>query len=882
MAITVSLDSLGTSYRIPERGEVDFGGQTTSYLRDLAGVINALAPGALTGTGINVKDYGATGDGVTDDTAAIATARAVLELEGTSGGTLYFPAGVYKVTSVMQFGVSVAQGNVRLAGDGAGVSRIVQSGVFGSALIQFSDCPNWQVTDLELNGAAGVGASDLLLVDDSSYGAAARVYFASARRYGVSFTGTTAGCILLNCRFSGSATGNVYSTNEGIITTSIDGFWTQDQLTTRLALSSGTSAGLSASATARIRALSGELQGSQNGRSYRRFWWDRDVTEFGVVADGSTDDTAALQAALDWGYAEILAGRPARLLFPPGDMKITSTLLWRGNSASAPALIGALQSGGSYGPGSRFLWYGALAGRMFYAQSCNVGYMQDLQFLGRNLASCCAHFSATTFADESILAATNGIRVYRCKFAHCQIQTVGNAAVKIGTDPALTGGDTYQAADMRFDDCYFVGEDSGAPGFTMAGMKAAGVKMMAGGNCKLFSFNYCNWTTCNIALDATESGGPINVLIAEMGNVRQAFAHNAGHLNVLGGDIECSDVDDFRLISGTAGVGATANLVGLEVAAYMSGVIGKLFDGGGQLTVKDCYLRNANYSVSGDPLNPNPFKIVVDATPAPTNRASFKSENNWYFACGNDFPFIPVYDGSGNYCSPATGQYGAENQLVISSRADRGGIAGADFALGEYNGNQLTLFKLRMNSTVDFRHDSTASSGAAGNGQVLSVDATTGNKTITLPAAIAANSGRFYIIRKSDATTNTVTVSGVVLLAQNDAAEFISDGSAWVPIFQPNTFSADVVTVTTTPYTAAPTRKTYYHVDTAVGNIAFNLPAVGISTGRELHIKKTTGDAFTVIVTPASGTVDGDATKTIVDQYTSIHLICDGTNWFVH
>ena len=47
-------------------------------------------------TAINVRDYGAVGDGVTDDTLAISNAWSVF-ISGPSGssGTLYFPAGIY-------------------------------------------------------------------------------------------------------------------------------------------------------------------------------------------------------------------------------------------------------------------------------------------------------------------------------------------------------------------------------------------------------------------------------------------------------------------------------------------------------------------------------------------------------------------------------------------------------------------------------------------------------------------------------------------------------------------------------------------------------------------------------------------------------------------
>lgn len=42
---------------------------------------------------INVKDYGAVGDGETDDTAAIVAAM-------QAGSTLYFPPGTYKFSRV--------------------------------------------------------------------------------------------------------------------------------------------------------------------------------------------------------------------------------------------------------------------------------------------------------------------------------------------------------------------------------------------------------------------------------------------------------------------------------------------------------------------------------------------------------------------------------------------------------------------------------------------------------------------------------------------------------------------------------------------------------------------------------------------------------------
>ena len=47
---------------------------------------------------INVKDLGAKGDGITDDTSVIAMALA----QATESNLIYFPAGSYIITSTLQ------------------------------------------------------------------------------------------------------------------------------------------------------------------------------------------------------------------------------------------------------------------------------------------------------------------------------------------------------------------------------------------------------------------------------------------------------------------------------------------------------------------------------------------------------------------------------------------------------------------------------------------------------------------------------------------------------------------------------------------------------------------------------------------------------------
>lgn len=66
---------------------------------------------------ISVKDFGAVGDGVADDTAAI---QAAIDRNVTGFNSVYFPAGVYKVTSQ----ITISGDRVMLHGDGS-ASRIL-------------------------------------------------------------------------------------------------------------------------------------------------------------------------------------------------------------------------------------------------------------------------------------------------------------------------------------------------------------------------------------------------------------------------------------------------------------------------------------------------------------------------------------------------------------------------------------------------------------------------------------------------------------------------------------------------------------------------------------------------------------------------------------
>jgi hypothetical protein len=122
---------------------------------------------------INVKSYGATGDGTTDDTAAI---QAALDAVPAVGGTVHLPAGTYSVPSG---GLTCAK-PLTILGDGAGTyesggSRIVCASATATLLTLSS--PGAVVSGVALINSSGTRptAGAGLLLTDFDYGRIERV-----------------------------------------------------------------------------------------------------------------------------------------------------------------------------------------------------------------------------------------------------------------------------------------------------------------------------------------------------------------------------------------------------------------------------------------------------------------------------------------------------------------------------------------------------------------------------------------------------------------------------------------------------------------------------------------------------------------------------------
>ena len=92
--------------------------------------------------------YGAKGDGVADDTAAIQTALNNVGVGGNSP-VLYFPAGTYRVTQKL---LLLSKTSFEIWGANPSTTTILWGGASGGTLFQLDGCDNGQVGRLTFDG----------------------------------------------------------------------------------------------------------------------------------------------------------------------------------------------------------------------------------------------------------------------------------------------------------------------------------------------------------------------------------------------------------------------------------------------------------------------------------------------------------------------------------------------------------------------------------------------------------------------------------------------------------------------------------------------------------------------------------------------------------
>lgn len=134
---------------------------------------DALTP-AVNGL-FDVKAYGATGNGTTDDTAAIKSA--VVDAVAAGGGVVYLPSGVYKVSSQ----IAVTTLGITFLGDGQSASVVSVASTFASGdVFYFDGSAAADPHGLGLPVSQGGGVRGLSIVSSPARTAGAAIHFYNA------------------------------------------------------------------------------------------------------------------------------------------------------------------------------------------------------------------------------------------------------------------------------------------------------------------------------------------------------------------------------------------------------------------------------------------------------------------------------------------------------------------------------------------------------------------------------------------------------------------------------------------------------------------------------------------------------------------------------
>lgn len=108
---------------------------------------------------ISVKDYGAVGDGITDDTSSIQ--NAIIAAYSLYNRTVFFPTGIYKITDTITIGRGI---------DLLGAGSQGSNQAFGVSFIHYSvnDLFKWDGSDLTFKGSGG-GLKNALILKATGY-----------------------------------------------------------------------------------------------------------------------------------------------------------------------------------------------------------------------------------------------------------------------------------------------------------------------------------------------------------------------------------------------------------------------------------------------------------------------------------------------------------------------------------------------------------------------------------------------------------------------------------------------------------------------------------------------------------------------------------------
>jgi len=128
------------------------GGTDARFLAASAGAVARNVQAKFSEVQLSVKDFGAVGNGIADDTVAIQAT--ITSVRTAGGGTVYIPPGTYKITSTL----TLSTNSVIIAGAGIGTSIISNAGT-GAVITLSNGTYRAAIRDLQISGGSSAGSA---------------------------------------------------------------------------------------------------------------------------------------------------------------------------------------------------------------------------------------------------------------------------------------------------------------------------------------------------------------------------------------------------------------------------------------------------------------------------------------------------------------------------------------------------------------------------------------------------------------------------------------------------------------------------------------------------------------------------------------------------